>query len=172
MSLTTIAEKGIPLLRDFARWFSWDRVSQRCRSWTVLEWLEPYDAVIQFGDQSIASKVVEARVALATLTFGYPSTEEQRKQYDPLKLRANLETSVLLRNIIPLLLKGSLVAKGFRCPMVHDAPYLPITCSEWLILYLDINDGGAEGEGIKYAGITIGKARTKRLFQRCRTSIS
>jgi len=170
MSLETIAEKGIPLLRDFTRWFSWDRVSQRCRSWTVLEWLEPYDAVIKFGDPSIASRVVATRVALATC--GYPNTEEQRTHYDPLKLRADLETSVLLTNIIPFLLNGSLVAKGYRNPMVHGAPYLPIARSEWLILQLDIDRSSAEGEGIKYVGMTIGKSGTKRFFQRCRPGIS
>jgi hypothetical protein len=64
MSLTTIAEKGIPLLRDFTRWFSWDRIRQRCRSWSVLEWLKPWDAAIEFGEQSIVSKVLEAKETL------------------------------------------------------------------------------------------------------------
>jgi hypothetical protein len=173
MSLTTtIAEKGIPLLRDFTRWFSWDRISQRCRSWSVLEWLEPWDAAIKFGEQSIVSKVVETNTALRALGYLYPSTEEQHKEYDPLAADINRQTSFLIGNITTLLLNGPLVAKGYRHPMIHDAPYLPVKCSEWRILRLDIDEGSAEGEGIKYVGMTIGKADTKHFFQRCHTSIS
>jgi hypothetical protein len=55
--------------------------------------------------------------------------------------------------------------------MIHGAPYLPISRSEWLILHLDVQEGTAEGEGIKYVGMTIGRTGTKLFFQRCHTNI-
>ena len=170
MSLTTtIAEKGIPLLRDLARWGSWERISQRYRSWTVREWLEPYNALTQFGNQSTAAELIALRSKLHAI--GYPITEEQEKRYKPLYLEYTAKTSELVYELTTLVLEGALVVKGYRSPMIHGAPYLPISRSEWLILHLDVQEGTAEGEGIKYVGMTIGRTGTKLFFQRCHTII-
>lgn len=74
----------------------------------------------------------------------------------------------MIPDLTDLLLEGELVARGYCYPMAHGAPYLPIARSEWLILRLDIGDRSAEGEGIKYVGLTIGRPNTKLFFQHCR----
>ena len=110
MSLTTtMAEKSIPLLRDLARWVSWERISQKYRSWTVREWLEPYNALTQFGNRSTAAELIELRSRLHAI--GYPLTEEETKRYKTLDSKYTANTSALVYELTILLLEGTLVAK-------------------------------------------------------------
>jgi hypothetical protein len=63
------------------------------------------------------------------------------------------------------LTRGELIARGFREPLSHGAPYLTISRHEWRVIELKLPDR-AEGGGIGYVGLTIGKPGTKRLFRR------
>jgi hypothetical protein len=62
---------------------------------------------------------------------------------------------------------GELIARGFREPLSHGAPYLTISRHEWRVIELKLPDR-AEGGGIGYVGLTIGKPGTKRLLRRGR----
>jgi hypothetical protein len=62
---------------------------------------------------------------------------------------------------------GELVARGFREPFSHGAPYLTISRHEWKIIRLEPPDR-AQGGGVSYVGLTIGRVGTKSFFRRRR----
>jgi hypothetical protein len=74
-------------------------------------------------------------------------------------------TDILLEDLQEKLLCGELIARGFREPFLHGAPYLTISRLEWHVLEVKLPDR-ASGGGVSYVGLTIGKAGTKRLFRR------
>ena len=60
---------------------------------------------------------------------------------------------------------GELIARGFREPFSHGAPYLTISRHEWKIIRLEPPDR-AQGGGVSYVGLTIGRVGTKSFFRR------
>ena len=72
-----------------------------------------------------------------------------------------------LRRFSRRLRRGELIARGFREPLSPGAPYRPISWHEWRVMELKLPDR-AEGGGIGYVGLTIGKPGTRRLFRRGR----
>jgi hypothetical protein len=54
--------------------------------------------------------------------------------------------------------------EDFDEPFSHGAPYLTIPRQEWLIIKLEAPDR-AEGAGVGYIGLRIGKAGTKSVFR-------
>jgi hypothetical protein len=62
------------------------------------------------------------------------------------------------------LVSGELVARGFREPFSHDAPYFTIPRHHWRVLQLERGSERAGGGGVAYAGITIGKPARNASF--------
>jgi hypothetical protein len=162
------------------------------QQWTVDQWYRPYDAIQRFGDQGWVQRRNEARNEQSRLAaalhehrckFGEgwapdvadtPAVAEAKERERALHEQweaANSEFDhfdyLLSEDLHDRLLSGELIARGFNEPFAHGAPYLTISRHEWLIINLQdqpITPVRAEGNGISYIGITIGKPGTKRLF--------
>jgi hypothetical protein len=87
------------------------------------------------------------------------------KQYKEAKLTADALTDVIMADLHNQLVRGELIARGFRKPFALGAPYVTISRHEWHVLNLnELSDASAEGVG--YVGLRIGKAGTKRFFRK------
>jgi hypothetical protein len=75
------------------------------------------------------------------------------------------------REIHAELIRGELIARGFRVPFSPGAPYLTISRQEWRVLNLLYPNHAVDGSSnYAYVGVTIGKPGTKRfLRQRARS---
>jgi hypothetical protein len=164
----------------------------RARGWTVDEWYYPFSAVAEFGDPHWLQRLREAeqrrekaRAERDKLSPSYhsdfpsfgeepegPEEPEARErflafdeQYKEAKLTADAATSVIMGDLLNQLIRGELIAQGFREPFAQGAPYLTISRHEWHVIRLE-KLNGASGGGVTYIGLTIGKAGTKRFFRR------
>jgi hypothetical protein len=90
-----------------------------------------------------------------------------RDQSDSASARVQALRKLLREDLEGQLVSGDLIARGFREPFSHGAPYLVISRNEWRIIKLEQPDRAAGG-GISYIGVTIGEPGTKRLFRRGR----
>jgi hypothetical protein len=176
------------LLKDMWSWgFPWfrgRRFQLSAKGWTVDRWYHPYEAIEKFLDEDTLWIFKEAQQseskalsewAKSSRISNTPEVTEAKeheralyKQYEDARLLA----SGLMDNLIPedlkeLLARGDLIARGFREPFSHGAPYLTISRQEWRIMKLVWPDR-AEGGGVSYIGLTIGKVGTKSFFWRGR----
>jgi hypothetical protein len=165
------------------------------RGWTVDQWYHPAEAVKEFGDQNLLQLREEAEQrrdeALAErgegITIGdrpippyrspevpeTPEEAEARKrfsaldqQYDDTRRKVDALTYLIREDLIARLTRGELIARGFREPFSHGAPYLTISRHEWRVIGLQLADRAGDGGGVSYVGLTIGKVGTKSLFWR------
>jgi len=65
----------------------------------------------------------------------------------------------ITENIYGKLASGELIAKGFHHPLGNNRDYVEIPSHEWNILRFKVGNKEAEGQGIKYVGITVAKVR-------------
>jgi hypothetical protein len=164
------------LLKDVWSWVSTRFRGRRLapdvfRGWTVDKWYDPVSAVRAFGYQDEVQDFTEAErqrdYALLAPDYPEPTDEEKERnrQYDEARWMVDHYTDVICRALNTQLIRGELIARGFREPFTHGAPYLTISRHEWRVLEVKLPDR-AEGAGIGYVGLTIGKPGTKRLFRR------
>jgi hypothetical protein len=164
----------------------------RAKGWTVDEWYSPFSAVTALGDPDWLQRLREAeqrrekaRAERDKLSPNYhygfplfgeepeepeePETRERflalDEQYKEAKLTADAATSVIMADLQNQLIRGELIARGFREPFAQGAPYLTISRHEWHVIRLE-EFYGASGGGVTYIGLTIGRAGTKRFFRR------
>jgi hypothetical protein len=160
------------LLKDGLSWFRGRRFQLWAKGWTVDRWYDQSQAYEKFGDQDwlryYKQEQEKASVEWGkaprraedyysphpTISTIYRQCEDKMAQYDFL-IREDLHER---------LARGELIARGFREPFSHGAPYLTISRHEWLIIKLVYPDR-AEGGGVSYIGVTIGKAGTRSIFR-------
>jgi hypothetical protein len=150
------------------------------RRWTVDQLCEPIEAIRAFADQDLVEQSDEAHQEADGLWMQLPlddrlMSEEYRSARtlaEDANTRAKALGAVLRENLEAQLVSGELIARGFREPFSHGAPYLTISRQEWRIIKLDpSNPGGtyvaaAAGSGVAYVGLTIGRPGTKRFLRR------
>jgi hypothetical protein len=99
-------------------------------------------------------------------THETPEKTEARKllkRYEDVKRKVEAFTNLIYKDLDEQLVRGELIARGFREPFSHGAPYLTISRHEWRIIKLGPPDR-AEGGGVSYVGLTIGKVGTSHSF--------
>ena len=132
----------------------------QAKVWTVAEWYELPAAIEKLGDLVWARQRIKVRKKLGEL-------EELDPRYVDAELQIEHRDDILLPGLNRRLRRGELIARGFREPLSPGAPYRPISWHEWRVMELKLPDR-AEGGGIGYVGLTIGKPGTRRLFRRGR----
>jgi hypothetical protein len=158
------------LLKDIWSWgLPWFR-GRRFQpwGWTVGRWYHPYDATEKFGDQDRLRYYKEAQLGMEKAFFECckdAKSDEKYKQYKDAKLQVEGFDDLIREDLNELLARGELIARGFREPFSHGAPYLTISRHEWLIIELVPLDR-AEGGGVSYIGLRIGKAGTRSVSRR------
>jgi hypothetical protein len=149
-------------------------IAGSAKAWTVKEWHHPYAAVREFGDrrwlQLREEGSKECGELLAEVQRAPPETRKEtypkyEGQLDEMKREGDAYTSILLEDLQEKLLRGQLIARGFGEPFLHGAPYLTISRHEWRIIELEL-PARAQGGGVSYVGLTIGKVGTKSFFRR------
>jgi hypothetical protein len=144
------------VLKDLAKggltWLRGRSLQLWARGWTVDDWYHPYDAAEKFGDQFYFQSWRKA------YDTGGEDAMGQAEGYERL-IREDLNER---------LVRGELIARGFREPFSHGAPYLTISRHEWLIIKLVPLDDRAQGGGVSYIALRIGKAGTRSIFRRHR----
>jgi hypothetical protein len=161
------------------------------KRWTVGHWYNPDEAIFEFGSQGALQSLREARTERdkawnerdlfhiddkRVVTFNPVATEETPevreaktralcKRYDDAELAVDAFLNLIYQDLNDQLLRGELIARGFREPFSHGVPYRTISRHEWRILKLEPPDR-ATGGGVSYVGLTIGKAGTKSFFRR------
>jgi hypothetical protein len=166
------------LVKDVGRW-SLSRLQGRhlpridgFRRWTVDQWYVPWTALYLFLDQDLMEEskaaAEEANRMWEALPSGAGMTPEEyrsaKAQADKALVRANTLRALAWEELQKRLANGELMARGFREPLSHGAPYLTISRHEWRVIKLEPPDRAAGG-GIAYAGLMIGKPGSKRLFR-------
>jgi len=140
--------------------------------WTVDQWYHPTAAIDQFGDQDLVARRDEAHREANRLWKEVPSgvgiTPEEytsaRHRADHASQRVGALGALLQEGLKARLVNGELIARGFREPFSHGAPYLTISRHEWRIIKLEPPDRAAGGS-VSYVGLTIGKVGTKSFFR-------
>ena len=167
----------IPIPRYSAFRDIWNAVSTRLRkrrltsevfrAWTVDQWYELPAAIEKLGDQVWARQRIKVRKKLGELEELDPRYVDAERQIEHLD-------DILLPGLNRRLRRGELIARGFRrssertvAVLDPGAPYRTISPHEWRVIELKLPDR-AEGCGIGYVGLTIGKPGTRRLFRRGR----
>jgi hypothetical protein len=158
------------LLKDIWSWgfsrFRARRFQLWARGWTVGRWYHPYEAYEKFGDQDWL-RYYNQEQEKAFVEFG----KDHGREYLPHAISREYEDKIrqydhLIReDLHERLARGELIARGFREPFSHGAPYLTISRHEWLIIKW-VEPDRAEGGGVSYIGLTIGKAGTRSIFRR------
>jgi hypothetical protein len=162
------------------------------RRWTVDQWCVPWTALYLFADQDLVeeSKAAaedanrmweEANRMWEVLPSGAGMTPEEygsakaladkakaladkaKALADKALVRADTLRALAWEELEKQLANGEPIARGFREPLSHGAPYLTISRHEWMVIKLEPPDRAAGG-GIAYVGLMIGKPGTKRLF--------
>jgi hypothetical protein len=170
------------LLKDIWSWglsrFRGRRFQLWARGWTVDDWYDPYDAAEKFGNQGLLrarQKSAQQRDKVAAewgkVLEAMPQTPkelEAREQFDQQheveSRRIAACDRLINEGLNGRLATGELIARGFREPFSHGAPYLTISRHEWKIIKLEPPDR-AQGGGVSYVGLTIGKVGTKSFFR-------
>ena len=132
---------------------------------TVVEWLDPYVAIKEFGDNIWVKRYNEAdeqerEVNAQLIAAGQDDSPELNKA----KALVSIYETYLVLTVTFQLRAGRLIAKGFRVPIVPPPRYIPISPSEWNILQLDPRKKEAAAEGVRYLGVSIGRAGAKPAF--------
>jgi hypothetical protein len=142
------------------------------RGWTVDHWCDLASAAEEFGDQELVGRRQEVWQrredvweAMHEQVIGSDVYKELKRQYEGEQQTADLFTNLIYIDLREQLARGELTARGFREPHSHGVPSLTIRREEWPIIMLEPPDR-AEGAGIGYVGLTIGKVGTKSLFRR------
>lgn len=178
MTLAEVAAKeGFSLVREIARIFSWRQLCQRYRAWSVLEWWDPGDGVYAFGPFEDTSRLYDledaqrANVkAAGGITYAILTPEIQVKirkleiEFEDREKEIALLRDKIWKGVQSKLQSCSLIARGFTFPHVHRAPYLVIPPEEWKLLSVDFFTNEAEGYGIKYIAVEIGRVGEKAWF--------
>ena len=178
--LSLIGERGLrvsmqplPLLKDL-----WSLLRDRrllhaevLRQLTVDEWYHPSVAISEFADPQLlgAREIADQEAARINWPSGAGMSPEEyrsaRARAESVQARADSLHKLVTENIEGRLVSGELIARGFREPFSHGAPYHTISQHEWRVLKLELPDH-AVGGGITYIGLTIGKAGTWQFFPR------
>jgi hypothetical protein len=74
------------------------------------------------------------------------------------EMRKMTADALLVENLHDKLARGELMAKGFNHPLGIDRVYKKIPAHEWNVLRFKVGYKEAEGQGIKYVGITVARA--------------
>jgi hypothetical protein len=164
------AKEGFSLLREIARNFSWRQLCQRYKAWTVQEWVTPAQSLFFFGDVKNSGRLygleeaqcvncqAQKDIVYAILT---PEVSAKLQKLDAEFQEREKEAAALrekLWNAIDFKLEyGNLLARGFKYPHVHREPRLLIPPEEWKLLTVDYATDEAEGYGIKYIAVEIGR---------------
>jgi hypothetical protein len=155
------------------------------RGWTVAEWRSPDEAMSEFGEADLLRCLNEAldradearaeRDKLAARKSDLDKLQQEdrvrfrafNQQYEAATSEANSCNSLLKGGLQGQLVRGELVARGFREPFTYDTPYLTISRHQWRIISIpDDWSDRAEGAGVAYNGLAIGKPGTKGIFRR------
>jgi hypothetical protein len=165
------------------------------KGWTVDHWHHPVEAFLKFGDQDWLRDRKEAekerdkaeaerrkgvtigdRRISPYWSLGVPQTPEEaearkcfsslEQRYTDAQRKVDFLAKMINEDLTEQLARGELMARGFRAPFSHGAPYLTISRHEWRIIKLDAPTDRAEGGGVSYVGLTIGKAGTKSFLRR------
>jgi hypothetical protein len=158
------------LLKDIWSWrlSRGARYQLWARGWTVGHWYHPYDAAQKFGDQEYFRFYNEAQQedTKAYIEWcGNTGDDALYKQWKDAKGKTEGYDNLIREDLDERLARGELIARGFREPFSHGAPYLTISRHEWLIIKL-VSPDRAEGGGVSYIGLRIGKAGTRSVFRR------
>ena len=161
------------LLKDF-----WSLLRERrlphaevFRQLTVDEWHHPSVAIRAFADPELlrGREIADQEAARIERPSGAGMSPEgyrsARARAESVQARADNLHKLVTENIEGQLVSGELIARGFREPFSHGAPYHTISQHEWRVLKLELPDH-AVGGGITYIGLTIGKAGTWQFFPR------
>jgi hypothetical protein len=133
-----------------------------------------HDAFERFGDPAHLSFRTQASDTFEELfqeqkAVVLPLDHEEHKvmteQLNDAQHRIHYYQMLLGDDLRERLLRGELIARAYREPHVHGALEVTISRHEWRILRPTLPDR-AEGAGIGYVGVMIGKPGTKRLFRR------
>jgi hypothetical protein len=153
-------------------WFRGRRFQLWARVWTVDHWYPAADAPGKFGDQDILRHFNEVQQkktsAFLEWSKGYTISKtplQEDKQYLLTKAQVERYGNLIREDLNEQLARGELIAKGFREPFSHGAPYTTISRHEWLVIKL-VPPDHAQGGGVSYIGLTIGKAGTRSIFRR------
>jgi hypothetical protein len=141
------------------------------RRWTVDQWYEPFAAIREFADQDLLGRSDNADEEHRRLGDELPSgagmTAEEyknaRDQADRASVRVRALRALLQEDLERQLVSGDLIARGFREPFTHGAPYLTISRNEWRIIKLE-PPSHATGGGVSYVGLTIGRPGARRFL--------
>jgi hypothetical protein len=131
------------------------------KAWTVDEWHSAAWAEIHFANPDLSRKLEELAPELRKDKEGTPRYEEANRHATALQMSIESDLN-------DQLVRGKLIARGFREPFTPSAHYLTISRHEWRVLKLDAWSDRVEGGGVSYIGVTIGRAGTKRFFRRAR----
>jgi hypothetical protein len=156
------------LLKDGVSWLRGRRLlrADAFRRWTVDQWYQPEWAVDEFVDPDWLRQRAEAyrECTKAWDTWANGSTRDEAL-YEEAKRKLDSWDGLIREALNNQLVRGELVARGFREPFSHGASYLTISRHEWRIIKVEWPDR-ATGGGVTYIGVTIGKPGTKRFFSR------
>jgi hypothetical protein len=80
---------------------------------------------------------------------------EARTKYSATEQQLIAANARIVENLYERLASGKLIAKGFRHPVGSNPDYTEIPPDEWRILRFAVGNKEAEGQGIKYVGISV-----------------
>jgi hypothetical protein len=138
------------------------------RGWTVEQWYTFVEAIYEFVDQEWVRQHNEAYEKINKAFGEFDTNMTDQKQYEyarRLQVDADAYDNLIFEELHERLARGELIARGFREPLSHGAPYLTISRHEWRIIKFELPNR-AVGGGISYIGLTIGKPGAKRFFRR------
>jgi hypothetical protein len=151
------------------------RLQLRAIGWTVDQWYHPALAAEKFGNRDLLQHLEDAKVAVEREWAKYREDwqdpeKDLRETVRAFNADAEREvdrvTDLLYGDLRQRLIRGELIARGFREPFSDGPPYRAIPCHEWRIIELVEPRDRAEGGGVAYIGLTIGKVGTKSIFGR------
>lgn len=117
--------------------------------------------------EQLALKPKDAMAALEAMKSPVPALEILKKGasqlYEQNRAAASNHRAIfgeLLEDIYEQLAGGKLIAKGFLVPVEKDSSEIEIPAAHWrLIRFHAAGYTQAEGQGIKYVGVTVARAR-------------
>ena len=155
---------------DTRQWFSGYDI-WRLADAEVLKIADNFGAEVRRTQQKIA-EIENERRELRTTPSGLGALSELSPAMAELENRASEARTLyaaseqqliaanekIVENLYEKLASGKLIASGFHHPVGANPSYTEIPAAEWRILRFSIGNKEAEGQGIKYVGITVAKA--------------
>jgi hypothetical protein len=172
MSFVERAATGIQLLKTLNP----RRMAQYVRSLTVDEWADPILAGSFFGPSSDVMRLGELDEQRQDLQMKVGYRQEQLGKTSPqgdaelVELTTQLDSIAVeeeyLRNLLRYKLESDLrlkrlVARGFVAPFTPSSPRVVIPHEHWSILRLSLKTDTAEGAGVRYLSVEIGRVGSR-----------